>query len=70
MKRFTLILSGVLAAQIVLALLLTLGGSNYGAFKPEQPLLAFDKDKIDQIAIDETGANSVAIKKEDGKCRF
>lgn len=67
MKRFTLILSGVLAAQIVLALLLTLGGSNYGAFKPEQPLLAFDKDKIDQIAIDETGANSVAIKKEDGK---
>lgn len=67
MKRFTLILSGVLAAQIVLALLLTLGGSNYGAFKPEQPLVAFDKDKVDQIAIDETGANSVTLKKEDGK---
>lgn len=67
MKRFTLILSGVLAAQVVLALLLTFGGSNYGAFKPEQPLLAFDKDKIDQIAIDESGANSVTLKKENGK---
>jgi Domain of unknown function (DUF4340) len=67
MKRFTLILSGVLALQFVLAFLLTMGGSDYAAFKAQQPLLAFDKDKVDQIAIDESGANSVTLKKQDGK---
>ncbi len=67
MKRFTLILSGVLALQFVLAFLLTMGGSDYAAFKVQQPLLAFDKDKVDQIAIDESGAVSVTLKKQDGK---
>ena len=67
MKRFTLILAGVLALQVVLAFVLSLGGSDYAAFKASQPLLAFDKDKVDQIAIDESAANSVTLKKEGGK---
>lgn len=67
MKRFTLILTSVLAFQLVLALALTFGGPDYAAYKADQPLLAFDQDKVDQIVIDETGANSVTLKKQDGK---
>ncbi len=67
MKRNTLILTGVLAVQLALALVLTLGSSGNDAFKAEEPLLAFDKDKVDQIAIDRTGGNSVTLKKQDGK---
>jgi hypothetical protein len=67
MKRFTLILAGALAVQLALALLLTLGGSDYGSFKANEPLVAFDKAKIDEIAIDQTGGNSVTLKKAGGK---
>jgi hypothetical protein len=67
MKRFTLILSGVLALQLVLALALTFSGTDYAAYKADEPLLAFDNDKVDQIVIDETGANSVTLKKHDGQ---
>jgi hypothetical protein len=67
MKRSTLILTGLLAAQLALALLLTLSGPDQSAFKAEEPLLAFDKAKVDQIAVDETGGNSVVLRKENGK---
>ncbi len=67
MKRFTLILAGVLAVQLAIAAALSFGGSDYGAFQADKPLLAFDKDKVDEIAIDQTGASSVTLKKQDGK---
>jgi hypothetical protein len=67
MKRGTLILSGLLVGQLALAGLLAMTGSDYAAFDAKEPLVAFDKAKIDQIAIDQTGANSVVLKKEDGK---
>jgi hypothetical protein len=67
MKRPALILTGVLAAQLGLALLLTFRGSDNAAFEAKEPLLAFDTAKIDQIAIDENAANSVILDKLDGK---
>ncbi|NJM35984.1 MAG: DUF4340 domain-containing protein [Rhodomicrobium sp.] len=67
MKRSTLILTSVLAAQIVLALLLTMSGSDQAAFKAGKPLLAFDKAKVNRIAVDEAGGSSVTLEKENGK---
>ncbi len=67
MKRFTLILSSLLAVQLLVAIGLLFSGSDNAAFKAQEPLLAFDVDKIDQIAIDESGAISVTLAKRDGK---
>ena len=53
MKRFTLILTAVLALQLVLALGLTFSGSDYAAHDANEPLLAFDKEKVDEIVINE-----------------
>ena len=67
MKQPTLILSGVLAVQLVLALGLAFSSSDYSAFKAGEPLVAFDKSKVDSVAIDETGASSVELARKDGK---
>lgn len=67
MKRLTVILAGALGLQLVVALALSLSGSNHAAFKAQGPLLAFDADKIDQLSIDESSANSVTLVKRDGK---
>jgi hypothetical protein len=67
MKRGTLILSGLLAAQIGLAGLLAISGSDHSAFDAKEPLLAFEPGKIDRIAIDGSTGGSVTLKKQDGK---
>jgi hypothetical protein len=67
MQRRTLILSGLLAAQLVLAGVLAISGSDYTGHDAQDPLLAFDAGKIDEIAIDQTGGNSITLKKQDGK---
>ncbi len=67
MQRGTLILVGILALQLGLAGVLALSGSDYAAYDAKDPLIAFDQGKIDQIAIDQTGGNSVTLKKQDGK---
>ena len=67
MKRFTLVLTALLAVQVVLASVLLLSGPSDEAFRAEEPLLAFEAEKVDQIAIDETGGSSVTLKKVDGK---
>jgi hypothetical protein len=66
--RGTLILGGLFVAQLGLAGLLAMTGSDYGAFNAKDPLLAFEPGKIDQIAIDQSaGGGSVTLKKQDGK---
>jgi hypothetical protein len=65
MKRNTLLLSGVLAFQLVFALTLFVGGTDYGAFKAKEPLLSFDSKTVDEIVIDENAANSVMLTKKD-----
>lgn len=67
MKRFTSILAGVLALQLVIALGLNYSGSDYAALEPEEPLMAFNKAEIDQIAISQSNNNSVTLKKQDGE---
>src|SRR5687767_13959483 len=68
MGRGTLILGGLLAAQLGLASILALSSSDHAAFDAKEPLLAFDTAKVDQIAIDQAvGGNSVTLKKENGK---
>lgn len=67
MKRFTSILAGLLALQLVIALGLNYGRSDYAAFEPEEPLLAFNKAEIDQIAISQSSSNSVTLKKQNGE---
>lgn len=66
MPRLTQKLAIALIAQLALALILVLTRSGNASFKPTEPLITFDPAKIDAIAIDETGANSVALVKRDG----
>lgn len=67
MKRITIILAGVLAAQLAVALALTFSRTDLSAFKAKEPLVVFDAGRIDQIAIDESGGGSVTLNKRDGK---
>ena len=66
MQRLSLILAGVLGAQLVLALALSLSGSDHASFKAKEPLLAFDANAVDRIDIDESGAGSVTLTRRDG----
>ncbi len=66
MKSRILILSGVLAAQLVLAAVLNLTGEEYGAFQAEEKLLSFNKQELDGLRI-EDGTDSLVLKKQEGK---
>ena len=66
MQRLSLILAGVLGAQLVLALALSLSGSDHASFKAKEPLLAFDANAVDRIDIDESGAGSVTLIRREG----
>jgi hypothetical protein len=66
MQRLSLILAGILGAQLVLALALSLSGSDHASFKAKEPLLAFDANAVDRIDIDESGAGSVTLIRRDG----
>jgi hypothetical protein len=66
MKRFTIILGGALAAQLAVALTLAYSRSDLSAFKAQEPLVAFDAARIDQVDIDESGGGSVTLNKRDG----
>lgn len=67
MERLSVKLAAVLGVQLVLALILWSLGPDHSAFEAKEPLLAFDGAKVDRIEIGESGANSVALVKEDGK---
>ncbi len=66
MERLSFKLAAVLGFQLVLAIVLWSFGTDYTAFRAKDPLLAFDAAKVDRIEIGESGANSVALVKEDG----
>ena len=65
-KKWIFILSGLLAAQLVLAAVVKLTGENYGAFQAEEKLLSFKKQAVDGLRI-EDGTDSVVLKKQEGK---
>jgi hypothetical protein len=66
MKKWITILSGLLVAQLVLAITVNLTSQDYGAFQPEQKLLVFDEKKVDGLRI-EDGTDSVVLRKRGDK---
>ena len=66
MKKWIFILSGLLAAQLVLAVILNLTGEDYGTFQAEEKLLSFDKQAVNALQIAD-GTDSVELRKRDGK---
>ncbi len=66
MKKWIFFLSGLLAAQLVLAVVLNLSGEDYGAFQAEEKLLFFDRQAVDGLHI-EDGTDSVVLKMQKGK---
>lgn len=66
MKKWISILSGLLVAQLVLAVVINLSGEDYGAFQAQEQLFAFDEKAVDRLRIEE-GSESVVLAKQDGK---
>ncbi len=66
MKNGIFILSGLLAAQLVLATVLNLSGEDYGVFQVEEKLLSFKRQAVDGLRI-EDGTDTVVLKKQVGK---
>ncbi len=66
MKKWIFILSGLLAAQLVLAMILNLTGEDYSTFQAEEKLLSFDRQAVDGLRI-EDGTNSLVLRKQEGK---
>jgi len=66
MKKWILVLSGLLVAQLVLATILNLTGEDYGTFQAEEKLLSFNKQAVSGLQIaDDT--DSLELKKQEGK---
>ncbi|RLA22027.1 MAG: hypothetical protein DRQ63_13185, partial [Gammaproteobacteria bacterium] len=61
MKKWILILSGLLSAQLVLAVVLNLTGEDYGAFQAEERLLSFNSQAVDGLRI-AAGNDSLVLK--------
>jgi hypothetical protein len=61
MKKWISILSGLLVAQLVLAVAVNLTEQDYGAFETKEKLLGFEKQKVDRLLI-EDGKASVTLK--------
>jgi len=66
MKKLIVVLGGLLALQLVLAVTVNLTSDNYEAFKPQEKLLAFDRNAVDGLRI-EADKHSVVLNKRDGK---
>jgi len=66
MKKWISILAGLLLVQLVVALGVNLTGEEYGAFEAQEKLLAFDRQSVDGLRI-EDGEQSLVLKRQDGK---
>jgi hypothetical protein len=66
MNRWISILGGLLVVQLVLAVAVNLLGQDYGAFEAKEKLLAFEKQKIDRLLI-EDGKAGVTLKRSAGQ---
>ncbi len=65
MRRTLVILSGLLVLQGIIAL--GLSGPDYGAFEASEPLVVFDAEAVEEVAIDEGGGEPVVLRRhEDG----
>jgi hypothetical protein len=66
MKKWIVLLFGVLVAQLVFAVIVYISGEEYGAFEADEKLLVFDAAVVDRIQI-EDGSNSVVLAKQEEK---
>ncbi len=66
MKKWIFVLSGLLAAQLVLAVVINLAGEDYGTFQAEEKLLIFNRQAVDGLHI-EDGTDSIVLKMQEGK---
>lgn len=66
MKKWIPILSGLLVAQLLLAVVINLSGEDYGVFQAQEQLIAFDEKAVDGLRI-EDGSQSVVLKKQGDK---
>ncbi len=66
MKKWIFVLSGLLAAQLVLAMILNLTREDYGTFQAEEKLLSFNKQAVSGLQIAD-GTDSLELKKQEGK---
>ena len=66
MKKWIFFLSGLLAAQLVLAAVLNLAGEDYGTIQAEEKLLSFNRQAVDGLRI-EDDTDSLVLRKQEGK---
>ncbi|MEA3275376.1 MAG: DUF4340 domain-containing protein [Pseudomonadota bacterium] len=60
-------LIGLLAAQLLLALVLGFGGRDFGAASPDAPLLAFDEEQVTRVRIETPDKDPLLVEKIDGQ---
>jgi hypothetical protein len=65
MKKWISILAGLLVLQLVLALGLNLSEEDYGAFEPQERLLAFDAKRVDGLRIQDA-KQGVLLRMQEG----
>ncbi len=67
MRRKLVILSGLLVLQGGIVISLALSGPDYGAFEASDPLVVFDAEAVEEVAIDEGGGEPIVLRRhEDG----
>jgi hypothetical protein len=66
MRNIIFILSGLLAAQLVLAITMNLTDTEYVAFRSEEKLLAFDAESVDSLKISDGQSQLLLVKQDDG----
>lgn len=65
MKKLTIILSSVLALQVLLSIILLTQKQDTGAFQSDQALLEINQDTLDAVSIEEKGKSPLIIKQAD-----
>lgn len=70
MKRLNLILGAVLATQLALAGALFWNAQHYTVAQPGQPLVAFERGKVDGIVIDTREEGSITLQKDGQRWRL
>jgi len=66
MQKWIKWLSGLLLAQLLLALLVNLSGEEHGAYQAKEKLLSFDPQAVDRLQIESDG-RQLSLKEQDGR---
>lgn len=66
MKKWIFVLSGLLAAQLLLAMILGVTSEDYGTFQAEEKLLSFKQQAVSGLQIADR-MHSLELKKQEGK---